>query len=750
MGLLNVYSYSKTINPHIAYRFKVTFFYNKGAEEITSLTYYVKSVELPVWNMNTETRQRFGNTQYVIPTFDFGQSTLKIVFLENDGMNVSYFLNGFLFNYRENLDGNMNLWNNCASEILKIKIDELDPSMRGTIVSNIYACHLKRLSTPHFTSLSYGAPVEVEAEFVVRYKINSIETEIGALPREIKEPETLQDDILAGRVQEELNKNLIEQKSKAAALTVRQRLLTEAEIEKIKKMRLGQMDKAKGVAAARRYTKLENARKDADKDGRIVDKSTGNVYFVTAEEKTKYIKKKQAEAEQQMKNIKAAQAYVYDNFGIDLTKVKSVEEIQGMAELQNLSYEDQKQLGKIVRALVEETDKLQATKQELWKSKQSTVVELNSDAAHANYMGSWDPNDKTFADKYNEARREVEAIEQREALIQKANDISQSNMSEREKAAYLEELEKQISKIDASLAKNNGINTGVTAGGEARAANATGTNAQGSNTYRGSKGSVEFNAQTTSYDDGTTMTVLDVTNTSMRGSSYKAFHQDNSGEGQANRDVTIVLHRQAGSGKSYTQNVGQAAHDSISTGAAIYIDDNGNIVANMDRIRQLGSTAAQGKDTRDAIAIEISGAVDIRKGSDGKYYARTVTGKKSGGSDVIFKEISETEAKQYGLYEYDESNSNADLMSSVNKAKQGTKKAVDANGNIVNVTFTNVYAQGYSQAQLDALQKVGELLRSQGINATGAVSHGMIDRASAKTEGNYITNQQGMKALGFG
>ena len=58
--------------------------------------------------------------------------------------------------------------------------------------------------------------------------------------------------------------------------------------------------------------------------------------------------------------------------------------------------------------------------------------------------------------------------------------------------------------------------------------------------------------------------------------------------------------------------------------------------------------------------------------------------------------------------------------------------------------------RGYSQAQLDALQKVGELLRSQGINATGAVSHGMIDRASAKTEGNYITNQQGMKALGFG
>lgn len=459
MGLLNVYSYGKTINPHISYRFKVTFFYNKGAEEITSLTYYVKSVELPVWNMNTETRQRFGNTQYVIPTFDFGQSTLKIVFLENDGMNVSYFLNGFLFNYRENLDGDMNLWNNCASEILKIKIDELDPSMRGTIVSNIYACHLKRLSTPHFTSLSYGTPVEVEAEFVVRYKINSIETEIGALPREIKEPETLQDDILAGRVQEEENRSLIDAKSKVAALAVRQRMLTEAELEKIKKKRLAQMDKAEGIAAARRYTKLENARKDADKDGRIVDKATGNVYFVTAEEKTKYIKKKQAEAALQEQNIKEELAYIYDTYGVDVTKIKNVDEL-GIQLKGKLSDDDAADLTEAIRSINEASDELTKIKQELWKSEQSTIVELNSDAAHKNYMGNLDANNMKFIDEYNEAKAEVEAIEQRKALLQKANDIRQSNMSNEEKIAYIEELHKQISEIDTKLAKNNGINLG--------------------------------------------------------------------------------------------------------------------------------------------------------------------------------------------------------------------------------------------------------------------------------------------------
>lgn len=233
MGLLNVYSFNKTIKPHIAYRFKVTFFYNKGAEEIESLTYYVKSVELPIWNMNTENRQRFGNTQYVIPIFDFGQSTLKIVFMETDKMSVTYFLNGFLFNNIENADMEANLWNNCAPKIIKIKIDELDQSMRNTVVSNIYACHLKRLSSPNFSNLNFGNPIEVEAEFVVRYKLNSIAEEIGEVHSSLPDPETFKDDILNSRTQEEYNKNAATiHQNKANALTT-QRPLTQSELNAI-------------------------------------------------------------------------------------------------------------------------------------------------------------------------------------------------------------------------------------------------------------------------------------------------------------------------------------------------------------------------------------------------------------------------------------------------------------------------------------------------------------------------------------
>lgn len=232
MGLLNVYSFNKTIKPHIAYRFKVTFFYNKGAEEIESLTYYVKSVELPIWNMNTENRQRFGNTQYVIPIFDFGQSTLKIVFMETDKMSVTYFLNGFLFNNIENADMEANLWNNCAPKIIKIKIDELDQSMRNTVVSNIYACHLKRLSSPNFSNLNFGNPIEVEAEFVVRYKLNSIAEEIGEVHSSLPDPETFKEDILNSRTQEENNKAATIHQNKANALST-QRLLTQSEMNAI-------------------------------------------------------------------------------------------------------------------------------------------------------------------------------------------------------------------------------------------------------------------------------------------------------------------------------------------------------------------------------------------------------------------------------------------------------------------------------------------------------------------------------------
>ena len=255
MGLLNVYNFSKTIKPHLGFRFKVTFFYNKGAEEIESLSYYVKSVELPVWNISTENRQRFGNTQYVIPTFDFGQSTLKIVFLENDNMNVTYFLNGFLFNNVENTHRDANLWNNCAPAILKIKIDELDYSMRNTVVSNIYACHLKRLSTPNFSNTSYGNPVEIEAEFVVRYKLNSLATEVeSGTSRVIEEPSNFNEMVINARDTEKQNKEMMDASRKTAALNAeiytKHNLLSNTQIDELR-------NKIAGVEAPSEETQAE-------------------------------------------------------------------------------------------------------------------------------------------------------------------------------------------------------------------------------------------------------------------------------------------------------------------------------------------------------------------------------------------------------------------------------------------------------------------------------------------------------------
>lgn len=782
MGLLNVYSFNKTIKPHLAYRFKVTFYYNKSGEEIKSLTYFVKSVELPVWNISTETRQRFGNTQYVIPTFDFGQSTLKIVFMETDQMSITYFLNGFLFHCVDNRVGTANLWNNLEPEILKIQIDELDPSMRGTIVTNIYACNLKKLTVPKLSNTAYGTPTEIEAEFVVRYKLNNINVPIIESDRlPIEQPETLEDDLLTFAKQQNELKDIIDAKSKHA-LESYQAYLTAEQVRRYRQEQQKRLSAAQQKARNLRTLKMQNAAKKVDKDGKFV--KNGNIYFISGEAQKAYLEKKQKEAIVLNEKLQKKASLLYEDLEINISKENWLKDLEGRYKAGEFTDDDLKE----VEAFIKEAQKLDALKKEIWKvENKSGLIEMTDDEEITG-MSKAEYNQllNGIGDEANTAKANMAKADARDEAIRRINTIKNSNMSAREKTEYIFVELKKIAAIDPEIAGDttilndistydkeniteksafvkrslealagNGYMPGTVPGsgintGTARSSNPVGATENGDGSYRGKKGSVDFNAQTTTYADGTTMSVLDITGTSMRNKSdFKAFHESNEGETKE-RDVTVVLHRQAGSGTGYTKNLGSAAHDSISTGAAIYIDDNGNVVVNMDRVRELGSTAAQGKDTRGAIAIEISGAVDIRKGSDGKYYARTVTGEKSGGKDVIYKEISEAEAKKYGLYEYDESNSNAQLMSSVDKAKVGSRKAVDAAGNIVDVTFTNVYAQGYSQAQLDALRKVGDLLRSKGINVTNAVSHGMIDTSSAKTEGNDITNQQGMNALGFG
>ncbi len=453
MGLLNVYSFNKTIKPHIAYRFKVTFFYNKGAEEIESLTYYVKSVELPIWNMNTENRQRFGNTQYVIPIFDFGQSTLKIVFMETDKMSVTYFLNGFLFNNIENADMEANLWNNCAPKIIKIKIDELDQSMRNTVVSNIYACHLKRLSSPNFSNLNFGTPVEVEAEFVVRYKLNSIAEEIGEVHSSLPDPETFKEDIFNSRTQEEYNKNAALRQyneAKTKALTT-QRLLTQTEINAILMKQKERLNRAKTISADRRSTKLENARKDADKNGRLNDGT-----FVTAKEKAEYIKKKQAEAKLQEQKIKEEQAYIYDTYGVDVTKIKSVDELSVRLK-GKLSDDDAADLVEAITSINETSDELKKIKQDIGSANMSRVIELSDDNMDKQYLGKYADN-KSLSSGGQQYATEFADAENQLALLEKRSELIKNNAS-------MEEL----MELDSQIAAANGISlngTGASSNGD--------------------------------------------------------------------------------------------------------------------------------------------------------------------------------------------------------------------------------------------------------------------------------------------
>lgn len=170
MGLLNVYKFSNTILPHISNRFKVSFYSNDANAEPYSevyTTYNVKSVELPVFNIDCdETRQRFGNTQFVIPILNYSKTELSITFTETDNMDVTSFM--------LNLFGTLEYYNIFNAPLLKIKIEEFSYDMRNTIASHIYVCRPLKIDMPAFAYSSRSDIMEVTTKFYVEYELNTL------------------------------------------------------------------------------------------------------------------------------------------------------------------------------------------------------------------------------------------------------------------------------------------------------------------------------------------------------------------------------------------------------------------------------------------------------------------------------------------------------------------------------------------------------------------------------------------------
>lgn len=169
MGLLNVYKFQKTVKPLISNRFSVKFYNSANPTDTDDwVQYRVKSVDLPTWKMESnESRKRFGNTQYVIPLFNFASSTLKITFIETETGAVTAFLSSLLF-----ADGGA-LWNIVKPALTTIRIDQYNETMTQSVSKHIYVCRIKSITQPEYSNASAAQIIEIGAEFNILYEINS-------------------------------------------------------------------------------------------------------------------------------------------------------------------------------------------------------------------------------------------------------------------------------------------------------------------------------------------------------------------------------------------------------------------------------------------------------------------------------------------------------------------------------------------------------------------------------------------------
>ena len=176
MGLLNVYKIQE-MRPFINYRFKCNIWPYNGTFALPDANsnhnyfeYNIKKIKQPVFNISSDNKKSFGNTAYVIPTFNFADTSLDITFEETNDMSVYELLTGFF---------NNNAFDGAKMRLICIKVDQFDETMTKLVDSKIYLCRLKEYSEPAFNNNGRGAPIELNASFNVVYIYDGGETDAG-------------------------------------------------------------------------------------------------------------------------------------------------------------------------------------------------------------------------------------------------------------------------------------------------------------------------------------------------------------------------------------------------------------------------------------------------------------------------------------------------------------------------------------------------------------------------------------------
>lgn len=149
MGL-SVYTYYETFKPHFSFRFKVDFLSNP------SLYRLVQDIKLPSISINaSDGRKRFGQTQFVLPFFEFGDQELEITFIETDTMKVLDYLTN---NYN---------WPNLPNTE-DIIVTEYDDTLRNIIKRTKYTITLFSYSAPQWQNSGSPSNMTITATYIVR------------------------------------------------------------------------------------------------------------------------------------------------------------------------------------------------------------------------------------------------------------------------------------------------------------------------------------------------------------------------------------------------------------------------------------------------------------------------------------------------------------------------------------------------------------------------------------------------------
>lgn len=149
MGL-SVYTYYETFKPHFSFRFKVDFLSNP------SLYRLVQDIKLPSISINaSDGKKRFGQTQFVLPFFEFGDQELEITFIETDTMKVLDYLTN---NYN---------WPNLPNTE-DIIVTEYDDTLRNVLKRTKYTITLFSYNAPQWQNSGSPSNMTITATYIVR------------------------------------------------------------------------------------------------------------------------------------------------------------------------------------------------------------------------------------------------------------------------------------------------------------------------------------------------------------------------------------------------------------------------------------------------------------------------------------------------------------------------------------------------------------------------------------------------------